>query len=139
MKTVLTLSEVLARARKLGVKCSESAFWKYYKLGLVPKGEKLPGRGNVLYFPDGTHHCLHWVVCLKEVTGSLEEIRDVMEAHPRGINGFLGPVQTVTSVSTVPEDLRKARRAVGKKLGQEMEKVFGEERKARAGGKKVKK
>ena len=78
MKTILTLSEVLARARKLGVKCSESAFWKYYKLGLVPKGKKYRGYGNVLWFPPGTEFSLWWIYFwTKEIGLSLNRTTEV--------------------------------------------------------------
>lgn len=50
--TILSLEEVLKTARTRGIKCTRRTFWRYWKQGLLHQGEKIPGRGNVLYFPE---------------------------------------------------------------------------------------
>jgi hypothetical protein len=50
----ISLLEVLRLAEQLGVKCSVRNFWMHHDRGLVPKGRRIPGRGNVLYFPQET-------------------------------------------------------------------------------------
>jgi hypothetical protein len=50
----IPLFEVLKLAEQLGVKCSLRNFWMHHDRGLVPKGRKIQGRGNALYFPEET-------------------------------------------------------------------------------------
>lgn len=70
-----TVGEVLRHARKLSVECTARTFWKYHKLGLLPKGYKISGRGNVIYFPDDTAVRLWLVQFLsKELEFNLTEI-----------------------------------------------------------------
>ena len=49
-----TVAEVLKQARRQGLDCSRRTFWNYYLSGFLPKGHKIPGKGNVLYFPGET-------------------------------------------------------------------------------------
>ncbi len=49
-----TMREVMAQAKKLGVRCTERTFWHYHKLGLLPEGRKISGYGNVIFFPNDT-------------------------------------------------------------------------------------
>jgi len=49
-----TVRDVLRKAKKLGAKCTERTFWHYHKLRLLPEGQKISGRGNVVFFPDDT-------------------------------------------------------------------------------------
>ncbi len=51
---MLTLDEVQERAKKAGAPVAERTLWKYIVAGLLPRGEKLPGQGNVRFFPDDT-------------------------------------------------------------------------------------
>lgn len=60
-----TVSQILDEAQKNGIPCTERTFWKYHKLGLLPEGQKLPGRGNVAYFPDDTLLRLWLIAFLK--------------------------------------------------------------------------
>jgi len=64
MPETLTLSDIEAITKKWGFNFNARTFWKYYRMGLLPKGEKIKGRGNVMYFPDGTPQRLfavHWM------------------------------------------------------------------------------
>jgi hypothetical protein len=58
---MISVAEVLKRAEQLGLECPNRTFWRYYQLGFLPRGHKVPGRGNVLYFPDETALRL-WVI-----------------------------------------------------------------------------
>jgi hypothetical protein len=49
-----TVRDVLKKAKKLGAKCTERTFWHYHKLRLLPEGQKISGRGNVVFFPGDT-------------------------------------------------------------------------------------
>lgn len=49
-----TVRDVLKKAKKLGAKCTERTLWHYYKLRLLPEGQKISGRGNVVFFPRDT-------------------------------------------------------------------------------------
>jgi hypothetical protein len=49
-----TVRDVLKKAKKLGAKCTERTFWHYHKLRLLPDGQKISGRGNVVFFPRDT-------------------------------------------------------------------------------------
>jgi DNA-binding transcriptional MerR regulator len=55
--------------------CTERTFWKYHKLGLVPEGQKVPGNGNVAYFPDDTPLRL-WLInfLTRQLEFSLQDI-----------------------------------------------------------------
>jgi hypothetical protein len=48
------VAQVLEEAKKMGAGCTERNLWKYHKLDLLPGGRKIPGHGNVAYFPDDT-------------------------------------------------------------------------------------
>jgi hypothetical protein len=67
---MLTLTDVQETTKKWGLDFNTRTFWKYYQMGLLPKGQKIKGRGNVLYFPEETPQRLfavHWmsnVVCI---------------------------------------------------------------------------
>jgi len=63
--TQIPLTEILQQARTLGVKISVRTFWKYYEAGLLPKGKKIAGRGNVAYFPSKTVFYLYFAAFLK--------------------------------------------------------------------------
>ena len=47
-----TVEQILERLGTFGVKCSKRTLWKYHEYRLLPEGRKLPGAGNVVYFPD---------------------------------------------------------------------------------------
>jgi DNA-binding transcriptional MerR regulator len=70
-----TVAQVLEEAQKRRVGCTERTFWKYHKLGLLPEGRKISGRGNAVYFPDDTALRL-WIIQLltKELEFSLSDI-----------------------------------------------------------------
>ena len=88
------LSMVLAKARKLGIKCTPRTFWRYHELGLLPKGRKMPGYGNVVYFPPSTEFSLWWIEYFsKELQIPLIQIADMLEARLEDqILGFHGYV-----------------------------------------------
>lgn len=70
-----TVDEILKQADELGARCTERTFWKYHKLGLLPEGLKITGRGNVLYFPNDTALRLLIIQLLtKEMQLSLSDI-----------------------------------------------------------------
>jgi hypothetical protein len=70
-----TVAEILNQVRKVGVVCTERTFWKYHQLRLLPCGRKIPGQGNVVYFPDETALRL-WLVhfLTKELEFSLSDV-----------------------------------------------------------------
>ncbi len=76
----LTLSEVLGELRQAGFRSTARTFWKYTGLGLLPKGKKIPGRGNVLYFPADTVKRLRTIDFLNKKVGiplhQLRRMRD---------------------------------------------------------------
>lgn len=77
-----SLSDIRRRAQKLGVKCTVRTFWRYYNLGMLPKGRKFPGYGNVLWFRPGTEIVLWWVEFLSTTVGiPLVNIADMFEAE----------------------------------------------------------
>jgi hypothetical protein len=51
---MLTLDEIQERAKKAGAPVTERTVWKYITMGLLPRGEKLPGQGNVRFYSDDT-------------------------------------------------------------------------------------
>ncbi len=51
---MLTLKEVLDKLGDMGVDFAPRTFWKYVDMGLLPKGRKLPGQGNLFFFPEDT-------------------------------------------------------------------------------------
>lgn len=60
---MIPLEEVLKRAQSLGFTITRRTFWRYWKQGLLHQGEKIPGRGNVLYFPEDVVEelsIIHW-------------------------------------------------------------------------------
>jgi hypothetical protein len=67
MPEMLTISKVLSDARALGIKLAPRSFWNYCEQGLLPKGRKLPGRGNCTYFPADTLLQLYVVLLLKDL------------------------------------------------------------------------
>jgi len=65
----MTLADILTGVRSGGVPFTARTFWKYYQLGLLPKGRKLQGRGNVLYFPPQTPQRILWIDVLNKKVG----------------------------------------------------------------------
>ena len=64
MVTLLTLHEVEERAKRSGVAVPARTLWEYLHSRLLPQGHKIPGHGNVLYYPDDTPDRLiqvHWL------------------------------------------------------------------------------
>ncbi len=51
---LLTLEQILRRLDDKGVEFAPRTFWKYVELGLLDKGRKLPGEGNLFFFPNDT-------------------------------------------------------------------------------------
>jgi hypothetical protein len=51
---LLTLEQILRRLDDEGVDFAPRTFWKYVDLGLLPEGRKLPGEGNLFFFPNDT-------------------------------------------------------------------------------------
>jgi hypothetical protein len=51
---MLTLKEVLDKLGDMGVDFAPRTFWKYVDMRLLPEGRKLPGRGNLFFFPEDT-------------------------------------------------------------------------------------
>lgn len=56
-----TIRDVLRNAQLDGVPCTSRTFWNYHRLGLLPEGQKIPGRGNKVFFPDNTNARL-WLI-----------------------------------------------------------------------------
>jgi hypothetical protein len=52
MLSLLTLNEVEERAKRHGVTVASRTLWEYVHAKLLPQGNKIPGRGNVLYYPE---------------------------------------------------------------------------------------
>src|SRR5579862_1514661 len=76
MTDTLTLSDIEAITKEWGFNFNVRTFWKYYRMGLLPKGEKIRGRGNVMYFPPETPQRLFAVHWLSTVVGiPLAEIK----------------------------------------------------------------
>jgi hypothetical protein len=73
---MITVRAVMSQAKKLGVGCTKRTFWHYDKLGLLPRGRKVPGYGNVMFFPDDTAARL-WLIgfLTKELGFSLTDLR----------------------------------------------------------------
>ena len=70
-----TVPQVLDEAQKLRARCTERTFWKYHKLGLLPEGQKIAGKGNVMYYPEDTALRLWFIHFLtKELEFSLSDI-----------------------------------------------------------------
>jgi hypothetical protein len=69
MVTLLTLHEVEERAKRSGVAVPARTLWEYLHSGLLPQGHKIPGRGNVLYYPDDTADRLIQVYWLNKKMG----------------------------------------------------------------------
>ena len=63
---MVTLTDIQQELKKLGYNVAPRTFWRYYRSGVLPKGEKLAGRGNVLYFPDNAAEVLMRVMWLHE-------------------------------------------------------------------------
>ena len=51
---LLTLEQILYMLDGMGVEFAPRTFWKYVDLGLLPQGRKLPGQGNLFFFPSDT-------------------------------------------------------------------------------------
>jgi hypothetical protein len=49
---MLTLDEVQERTKKAGVPIADRTFWSYVRLGLLPNGQTVPGRGHKRFFLD---------------------------------------------------------------------------------------
>jgi DNA-binding transcriptional MerR regulator len=49
-----TVEQTLDCLRTFGVACGKRTLWKYHEYGLLPEGQKSPGGGNRVYFPDET-------------------------------------------------------------------------------------
>jgi hypothetical protein len=64
---LLTVSDLLREAKRLGIKLSPRTFWSYCEQGLLPEGRKLPGRGNCLYFEGNALSHLYAVVLFKSL------------------------------------------------------------------------
>src|SRR5215469_9050610 len=70
-----TLNAILDDAKRFRIPCTERTFWKYYKLGLLPEGRKIPGKGNVVFFPNDTLLRLWLIAFMKEeMNSSLADI-----------------------------------------------------------------
>lgn len=84
----LTLSDVLGELRQAGLRNTARTFWKYAGLGLLPKGEKIAGRGNVLYFPADTVKRLRTIDFLNKDVGiplrQLGKMRDWFQGEDFG-------------------------------------------------------
>lgn len=71
-----SMRDVMKQARKLGVACTERTFWHYHKLGLLPGGQKIPGYGNVIFFPPDTGTRL-WLIYIltKKLRFNISDLR----------------------------------------------------------------
>jgi hypothetical protein len=69
MVTLLTLHEVEERAKRSGVAVPARTLWEYLHSRLLPQGHKIPGRGNVLYYPEDTPERLIQVYWLNKKMG----------------------------------------------------------------------
>lgn len=79
---MLTLTDIQNETKKWGFKFTPQTFWKYYRLGLLPKGQKIKGRGNAMYFPDSTPQRLFAVHWMSDVVGlPLSEIKRIAKGQ----------------------------------------------------------
>lgn len=65
----LTLEQVRRETRKMGVNITPRTFWRYIELGLLPRGQKYPGQGNVFFFPEDTPQRIVQIQTLKKELG----------------------------------------------------------------------
>lgn len=74
--------EAVEAAESLGTRCALSTFWKYTSLGLLKKGRKKRGRGNVLHVDYDTPQRIRLVKVLNESLGiPLNEISEFLAAY----------------------------------------------------------
>jgi hypothetical protein len=121
---MMTLSQVLVEAQNLHAGCTERTFWKYHKLGLLPEGEKIPGQGNVRYFPDDTPLRL-WLISF--LTRQLEfSLRDVA-CYPWAQFGSCQPRLALNRIpgEVVVETKNQFKRAKGRMIQELIERLIG--------------
>jgi hypothetical protein len=71
-----TVQEILKDVKKMGARCPRRTFWHYHKLRLLPEGQKISGRGNVVFFPDDTALRIWLIYFLTtELEFSISELR----------------------------------------------------------------
>jgi hypothetical protein len=76
---MLTLEEILHKLRGMGVEFAPRTFWKYVDMGLLQEGRKLPGRGNVFFFPEDTPERIRQLYTLnKDVGFPLQLLRQTL-------------------------------------------------------------
>ncbi len=61
--------EQVSKEMKMGRGVASRTFWRYIALGLLPKGVKLRGHGNILFFPEDTAKRIAQIEVLKKDYG----------------------------------------------------------------------
>jgi hypothetical protein len=67
---MMSLKNILDALSKQGISVSEMTFWRYVEAGVVPPGEKVPGRGNRRYWSDDVVErvaCATWLAHLSKL------------------------------------------------------------------------
>ncbi len=66
---MITLEQICSDLKDMKVNFAPRTFWRYIELGLLPKGQKLKGKGNILYFPEDTVKRIAQIEFLKQDLG----------------------------------------------------------------------
>lgn len=121
----MTLSQVLLAAHDLHAECTERTFWKYHKLGLVPEGQKIPGQGNVRYFPRDTPFRL-WLINF--LTRQLEFSLSDVACYPWSQLESCQPCLTLNRIpgEVVVETKNQFKRARGKMIRELIDRLIGD-------------
>jgi hypothetical protein len=93
-----TVREILKEVKGMGARCPRRTFWHYHKLRLLPEGQKISGRGNVVFFPDDTALRI-WLIYF--LTTELEFRISELQRYPWE-QFHIG--DTVKSFDQLPED-----------------------------------
>jgi hypothetical protein len=102
---LLTLTDIEEATKKWDFAFNARTFWKYYRLGLLPKGKKIRGRGNVMYFPSETPKRLFAVHWMSTVMGiPLAEIRRITKGKCENLT----PVDIAALMAMAIADLHLA-------------------------------
>jgi hypothetical protein len=111
VETMLTLTDIQTETRRWGFEFTPQTFWKYYRLGLLPKGKKIKGRGNAMYFPENTPQRLfavHWmsnVVCIP--LAEIQRISANKWQHPTALDVVVIMTQAIADLQLWDKRLSK--------------------------------
>ncbi len=72
----ITAREALKEARRLGVKLSLGHFWRMYRLGVLPEGERST-HGQELHFPEYTPELLYALCVARHLGLSLSKVDSI--------------------------------------------------------------